>query len=182
MEAMETDLSFEKCLKRHISFHPQLMPQDIVKFCFQSVFGAEHLMKDTAEAERYFYEEFTQVKPGDFPLSEPLNELYSRADMAAWKYHGLDPEELFRIFAESAEFQMKSGIAEMTECLDSAETVMKECRMFFGPEEWTVFRESYISAGIRPVHHSREYTEAYAPAYRVVRSSLIKHLQDKQRI
>ncbi len=35
-------MNFEKCLTEHIKSHPALRPQDVIKFCYQATFGAEH--------------------------------------------------------------------------------------------------------------------------------------------
>ena len=56
-------MSIKNYLTEHIKKHPSLMPQDVVKLCYQAAFGAEHLLSDLSAAKRYFDLEFDGVEP-----------------------------------------------------------------------------------------------------------------------
>ena len=166
-------MHFDESLKLHIIKHPLLKPQDIIKFCFQAAYGAEHILKDKDAAREYFFNEFNSTDESDISLYEELNESYCRVNLAAWKKEGLDPEDLFRIFAESSE----SGHCTDTEIINIyfnfASKVIYSIDSTIIISEWEETLDRYISEGIHPVHHSDIYRQNYKPAYRVVRTDLI---------
>ena len=41
-------MNFSDHLKKQLSLHPSMQPQDIVKLCYQAAFGAEPLLPDPA--------------------------------------------------------------------------------------------------------------------------------------
>ncbi|NLL88020.1 MAG: hypothetical protein GX228_03670 [Firmicutes bacterium] len=166
-------------LVEQLQNHPAVEPQDIVKLCYQAVFGAEHMLKDAAAARQYLYEEFEAAQPADIPICENISDQYCRVNIAGWKYHGLSKEELFELFWRTAAVEEGHKAAEhahaerfrklMEEYL---ETVRQAC----GAERFQALKaylETYYREGIHPVHHSDEYREAENPHYRVVRRDLL---------
>ena len=49
---------FKKILQKHAKLHPAILPQDIVKLCYQATFGAEHLLLHRDKAFDYFMHEY----------------------------------------------------------------------------------------------------------------------------
>ena len=164
-------MDFRECFVRHAKKHPRLMPQDVVKFCYQAAFGAEHLLSDVEAARRYFDAEFDGVESKSGDLVEFLTDELCRVDLGVWKARGLPRERLFDAFVRSA--GVKSGGKEaFFAFVGEAEACFGELELPFSLDEWREFLEKYAEAGTPAVHHSGEYREKYKPSYRVVRRTI----------
>lgn len=138
-------------LRGQMAAHPATCPQDLIKYCYQAAFGAEHLLADTQAAKRYFDEEFALVEPREGQLCEVLSDHVCRVHLDVWKHKGLPAEWLFSLFIRS-KFQQEN----MNEWLDAVEELTGHA-----------VDEDYRKAP-HPVHHSEEYRKAEKPSYRVV--------------
>ena len=167
-------MKIQDYLTEHIKKHPSVMPQDIVKFCYQAAFGAEHLLSDVAAARQYFDAEFDATSPHMGELVECLSNDIARVDLGSWKQMGLPKEWLFRMFVASTNFGGKptSSFEELLCCVDG--TLIKD--LDFNLEEWHRCLEQYKAGGIRAVHHSEQYRNAEKPAYRLVDRRFLKML------
>lgn len=173
MKVVGTDrqkITFEQCLRRHLAAHPLLQAADLIKFCFQAAFGAEHILKDADAAREFFFREFYDTKRSDMALYEELNEQYSRVNFAAWKEKELDPERLFRIFVDSSHAPQPSDATAFTAYLAAASQIIRQTDFI---PEWEQTLTLYLREQPHPVHHSKTYRQNYAPAYRVVRTALL---------
>lgn len=169
-------MTFESCLCEHIKGHPKLRPQDIVKYCYQAAFGAEHLLSDIDRAKTYFEEEYLTTEERNQALYEELNETYCRLNLAAWKAANRNPEDAFKLFTRTA--GAVSGVKKsIEEYLNNVPNVLAAVGMGFLSDEWLSFKEEYLRDGIRPIHHSEEYRREYLPAYRVVRNDLVREYE-----
>ncbi len=166
-------MTFEICLQNHLETHPLLLSQDIIKFCYQAACGAEHILRDIDRARTCFFSEYEAVQAGEAPLLEPLNDCYGRVNLAPWKYYGLEPEELFELFAGSAG-KGCSRAKDVPGHLDIAGAVLTREENRTAAPDWEEAVTRYLQAGIRPVHHSARYRQQYHPAYRVVSLSLFE--------
>ncbi len=160
-------MDFKEYFILHAKKHPSIMPQDVVKFCYQAALGAEHLLADIEAARRYFDAEFDKVEARDGDLIEFLTDELCRVDLGIWKFRGLPREVLFDAFAESA--RVKNGGKEvLAGYLDDAEACFSKLELSFSLDEWRAFLEKYAEAGMPAVHHSEAYREREKPSYRVV--------------
>lgn len=152
------------------------MPQDIIKFCYQSAFGAEHMMSDAAAACAYFRREYDAVEPADILLAENISEEYCRVNFAAWKFAGLDPERLFSAFSASCE-PSESGADAARKAFfaltDEALAYVRSEKSAGYIAELEKYLASYIADGLRPVHHSPEYAAVESPHYRLVKRKIL---------
>lgn len=164
-------MSFSQFLKRHLAAYPAMEPQDIGKLCYQAARGAEHLLSDIDAAARYFYAEFQKTPPRDVPLCEPISDAFCRVDLGAWKAHGLPALWLFRLFVMTASAPEATDL--LPDFLATADRIMREEKTGDDLAAWTCFLTDYQAADTPPVHHSDAYRRAYAPAYRLVRTSLL---------
>ena len=149
--------------------------QDIVKMCFQAVYGPEHLLSDPERAKNYFMQEY-EATPADssIPLYEPVSGTFCRVNLAAWKAAALNPDQLFDLFFASAQGKASGTEADFNFCIKEAEQLITNGMFPFSPEEWADYYASYQKDGIHPVHHSDAYRLAERPAYRLVCVSLLK--------
>ena len=160
-------MNFERYFTEQLHNHPSMQPQDVVKLCFQAAFGAEHLLSDVQRAEVWLRKETEETAAADIPLYEAISKKMCRVNLAAWKYHGLPVEWLFRIFLLSAAEQME-GEEIFLLYLKQAEECLKQEKKAFSMEEWQTYKEDYLAEGIRAVHHSEAYRKGEHPAYRIV--------------
>ena len=165
-------MEFRKYFISHARQHPSLLPQDVVKFCYQAAFGAEHLLGDLSTARRYFDTEFEAIEAKEGDLVEALTDELCRVDLGVWKARELPKEALFGAFVESS--GVKNGGKEaFLEFLGEAEASFCELELSFSLGEWCDFLEKYAEAGVPAVHHSGTYREKYKPSYRVVDRAIL---------
>ena len=175
-------MNFEEALRQHLARYPKLMPQDLIKFCFQATFGAEHLLLDEERARVFFHEEYQATKSCNMPLYEDLNEQYVRVNLPSWKYFGKEEDALLQAFLRTA--QTPSRKADASDSVQSEDAAMKAHFSIVSdvlrtedfpitPDMWENARHAYLEKGIQPVHHSVQYREEYKPAYRVIRRTIL---------
>lgn len=159
------------CIKNylieHLGKHPSMMPQDVIKLCYQAVFGAEHLLFNISTAKIYFDHEFDSVEAIDGELCEMISDDVCRVNLAVAKAKGIDRDLIFNAFVSSA----KIGQGENDRFigfLEEAEEIVRSGICNFSLDEWREFLEKYKDAGMPAVHHSQRYRDAEKPSYRIV--------------
>ena len=167
-------MDFTFYLEEQIKLHPSIQLQDILKMCYQSVFGPEHMLADVDRAKAYFMQEYNAT-PTDFsaPLFEPLSDTFCRVNLAAWKAKELDAGKLFELFFASAKEKTSATEKDFDDCAKHVETLLAKKLLPFSLEEWTDCYAAYKKNGMPPVHHSDAYRLAEQPAYRLVRINLL---------
>ena len=158
-------------LLQHIAAHPSITAQDIIKLCYQAVFGAEHLLLEQARAWDYFRREWEMTPAMNRCLTEPLSDSYCRVDIASWKHLGLPPEWLFRMFYATASCRVVGTAQDLTSLFGEVEVLARERQLPFTSDSWSSVLKEYEQLGGGAVHHSNAYRTAEQPAYRVVRRS-----------
>ncbi|MBO5177973.1 MAG: hypothetical protein J6K04_08085 [Lachnospiraceae bacterium] len=167
-------MDFSYYLKHQIELHPSMQMQDVIKMCYQAVFGVEHMLSDKEKAKQYFFTEYESTPANaSIPLYEPISETFCRINLAAWKARALDPEELFELFVASANYSVPGTRTDLNNCAKSAEKLIAKGILPFTLEEWKPYYVAYKNDGMYPVHHSDIYRQAERPAYRLVRKSLL---------
>jgi len=166
-------MDFENYLLEQIQMHPAVQPQDIWKLCYQAAFGPEHLLHDLQGAREYLEKEYAATAEQDLPLYEPISAEICRVNLAAWKFHGLPLEWLFRIFAFSCG-KRADGEALFWAYLQGAEQVLSGVSVGFSCEDWKTYFLSQQEAGLSPVHHSAFYRQQETPAYRIVNRRFVR--------
>ena len=150
-----------------------MAPEDVFKLCYQAARGAEHLLRDTSAAERYFTAEWNATAACDeVPLAEPISDAYCRVNLGAWKARGLPAEWLFRSFVETASAPAEKD--PLVDYLAAADEWIRVSHPSFSLEAWETALAEYRAAGTPAIHHSEDYRRAYAPAYRVVSRRLAR--------
>jgi hypothetical protein len=162
-------------LVEHLERHPVAEADDVYKFLHQGVFGPGHAIPNPAAAERYLETEMADLEEveHDEPLCEPLSgdpalvRIHLRPYLAA----GRDPEALLEAFVASANEDhgrpdtMARALDEVSESLRSAGRTGLAAGL-------AALHEELEPMGFPAIHHSGAFSEAYAPAYRVVLEEL----------
>ena len=146
------------------------------KFTHQSVFGPAHAIPSAAEARRYLDDELASLAPGppDEPPADrlgddpPLVRLNLRPYVAA----GGDIGALVDAFAATANL-VHGDPAAMAHRLDEAVAVLRALNRAGDAMALGALAAAQAPKGFQALHHSAAYRAAYAPAYRVVSSTLL---------
>ena len=161
-------MEFEFYLSNQLKMHPSMQYQDIAKLCYQSAFGAEHILSDIERARAYLCSEFESIVPTDEPLFEQISPQIVRVNLGAWKREERDSLLLFEAFKNSSTVST-NGNRMLMEYISVAERVMLAKMKGFSLDEWRDFLDEYREAGMPPIHHSDAYRENENPHYRIVK-------------
>ncbi len=153
-------------LRHHAGRYPQMQPADGVKLIYQNEFGGGHLIRDEEACLFRLRQEYAATeKRRDVPLYEPIGNGILRVNLAAVPADFL--EELGQLFLRGAA-EHKGSPDRFRRKLEVLRPLTREGVFSFGPEALEGYLSQYEKAGFPMVSHSRQYREAYRPAYRVI--------------
>lgn len=153
-------------LSKHCGDYPGLRVQDLFKFLFQSAFGCEHLVTDREAALAYIRREHGRVDPQAEPRTDRLSGGYSRVHLS-WLNRGLTPETLTDLFLASAKTEPE-GKERLEDMITAAREMIRRGEIPLDPTEFEEKLTAWRAMGFPAIHHSEEFRETYAPAYRVI--------------
>jgi hypothetical protein len=161
----------------HQHLRPKMQVQDVYKLLYQANFGVEHLLTDTAGARKYLFDELATMDTtihGEQLIERisPTEEIV-RINLRPFRRLKLDPNKLISVMFNSAS-KTKPDTEEFYHDWSEFTSLVRYDFMKFSRkdvEEW----DARVSVGdLEPVHHSRQYSDSYKPAYRVVRLSVFE--------
>ena len=156
--------------------HRILEPQDALKAAYQAAFGAEHLGPDPDYARKLLHEELNAcTASASKPLTEPLSDEICRIDLSAWKGSSLPEEWLLSLFLRSCT-PRNDGVQRFEAALKEWDSLASAGVLPFSDADWHQAKADYLSYGVHPVHHSKAYRNAEAPAYRIINARLARQL------
>ena len=153
----------------HLKLRPLALPRDIYKLLYQGVFGVGHIISD--HAWEVLVEEAGRIDLGDHvddPLFEPVSPdgFMVRVNLRQYINMGWDLETLFRVMKESAKVQGEKEV--FLDYWGHFKELVNEGKLEFSLSDIRSLDESIERDGVKPMHHTEAYREAYYPAYRVV--------------
>ena len=158
----------EAFFRKQAELHPAMQPRDALKCCYQSAFGAEHLLHDPARARNDLRSDLDSCPvSGDTPLLEALSPDTCRINLAAWKAAGLPESWLAEFFVRSCT-PKADGRERFFTYLNAMDSLAAAGKLPFDSQRWQTEKQAYLAEGIRPVHHSDAYRAAERPSYRVI--------------
>lgn len=173
---------FKKFLLEQAKLHTSMLPQDVVKLCYQATFGAEHLLMNREKAFTYFRKEYETTPANTLPIVEPICDSYVRCNLSAWKQKNIPSKWLFELFYRTASKKSAGTEALFWEYINKVESLFTEHIFSFSKEAWAEYITEYKKQGIRAVHHSEAYRKNEMPAYRLLDSSYAKLLPILERL
>lgn len=164
--------SFSDILDAHLSRYPLMQPQDVIKLCFQSEFGPEHMVTDESAVEKYILSEWHGI-PSEAPAREP--EDIGNGLVRFHLTNEFSPEEaaplLAKLFCRTA--KTHRGTREGLEArLCAAEEMLLTQGEEADHHSIKACFSEYRDMGCPAVHHSPLFREAYRPHYRLLRRDL----------
>lgn len=170
-------------LREHARRYPKMQPQDAVKLIYQATFGGGHMIPSEARATDYIKREYTSMPHvGEAWRVESLGDI-SRVYLDG-EYTDAELEAIAKLFVISAKnycVGYKDADAKTKRRFRYRLSVLKRlcAHGAFGFD--TAALEECVgylkSLGYPPTHHSEQYREAYLPAYRVIDSRYVPHLE-----
>ena len=171
--------AFRRILATQMERYPRLQVQDLYKLIHQAAMGSEHAARDEAAARQWLESELSRL--GDGP-EEPEVESISpdgaivRVHLRPYAASGGDPLRLLAAFLGTAR-KYKGDESRLRRYWDCAEEMCRSGELPFREEELRRFFADMKGQGYPAVHHSKEYAEAYRPAYRVVARAFLTEEQ-----
>lgn len=162
-------------LSSHLERYPAMQLDDIYKLLHQAALGPGHAVKDAAAARAWLEKEAAELGAG--PV-EPEKDLISpdgrlaRVHLRSWLAAGKSLDDLNFAFVGTANSYPPSRdrLEKFCGCLgDLAGTG----GIPFARQEVVAYFDRIAQASYPVVHHSKAYSDAYKPAYRVVDVTLL---------
>jgi len=161
---------FRQVLMRHVTRYPRFEIQDLYKLIYQGTLGSEHAVTDAAEARLWLEREVEVMADGpEEPVIDPISAdgQIVRVNLRPYVAEGGDLEALLESFLRTAN-EYKGTEAQLRRYWLYAEHNAEEGILGWAVKEMKDFFGEMERQGFPAVHHSKVYTMAYRPAYRVV--------------
>jgi hypothetical protein len=157
-------------LSSHLERYPAMQLDDIYKLLHQAALGPGHAVKDAAAARAWLEKEAAELGAGpveqDMDVISPDGRL-ARVHLRSWLAAGKSLDDLNRAFVETANSYPPSRerLEKFCGCLGD---LAGDGGIPFAQTEVAAYFDRIAQGSYPVVHHSRTYTDAYKPAYRVV--------------
>jgi hypothetical protein len=151
---------------------PAMRIQDAYKWLYHATLGGEHAIRDESGLRRWLEQEWNAIGPAlpnepQFVSLTPDGSLL-RVNLRPYKARNGDREMLLAIFILSSE-RFSASKHRFHAAWRELGALLKSRRLgHLTIGDWTAFDQKQKPLGYPPVHHSKEYEDAYQPAYRVV--------------
>ncbi len=160
--------TFKDLVLNHMKRYPEAQVRDIYKLIFQGVYGVKHLFID--KAWDVLKEETDRINVDDYPhraLFDDVNPMGSmvRVNLRPFLRRNLSLEKLFNVMKKTSEHRGEPQL--FLEYWREFSQMVTSGVLPLNVKDLEVI-EASIKQGIKPMHHTQRYREAYYPAYRVV--------------
>ena len=165
-------------LSQHIARYPRMQLDDIYKLLHQAALGPGHAVKDAAVARAWLEKEVAELGPGpvepDKDVISPDGRL-ARVHLRSWVTAGRSLDDLNRAFVETANSYPPSleRLEKFCGCLGD---LAGAGGIPFAQQNVLAYFDRIAQASYPVVHHSKTYSDAYKPAYRVVAIDLLESI------
>jgi hypothetical protein len=164
---------FAAVLAQHFQTYQALTLQDVYKLIYQRVFGPEHSITNLVVARERLYLEILQLPqtPSTFPLVDPLSPDLCRVNLQPFMHRGGSVALLWKAFRRTTREFQPGTLTDLQRTWRWF--VATPWAQRYAPESIEQFWQRMATASFAAVHHSREYTVAHTPHYRVVSRALL---------
>ncbi|HEV8644537.1 MAG TPA: hypothetical protein VGR01_03095 [Burkholderiales bacterium] len=163
-------------LSQHIARYPRMQLDDIYKLLHQAALGPGHAVKDAAAARAWLEKEAAELGPGPAETEKDIispDGRLARVHLRSWVTAGRSLDDLNRAFVETANSYPPSRerLEKFCGCLGD---LAAAGGIPFAQQEVVAYFDRIAQGSYPVVHHSKTYTDAYKPAYRVVAIDYMK--------
>jgi uridine kinase len=163
--------------------YPKSTIQDLLKLVYQASFGGGHMIDDSTKSLAFLQEESkhlqTQKNPDEL-LYEYISHDTVRINLRPYMEYHFDLTYLNDVFVQSANEKHKDETT-FKKYLEYLKGLFKNKLINLDYEQALSTISEYEASGVLPLHHSKEYIEAYHPAYRVINKRFItQEMKEKQ--
>ena len=163
----------KKILEIHAERYPLMQPCDAVKLLYQHNFGIGHMIRDSRSFTERLMQEASETSPcPGIDLTEPIGNGLIRVMLNSPDISRISLETLAACCLRTAE-EFRSSPGEFSRHLELLEACCRDRMFAFTPADLDAYLSAYRAEGCPPVSHSRIYRDAYRPAYRIVKESLL---------
>ena len=158
----------------HIKEHPHMEPADLLKFCYQSVFGPGHMAPGREPAEKRIADELASagLPKEDQPIVLLLEGDAARLDIGC----GISPKSQAALFCRTADRWPKKpdGVSEVLAMLKDADV---RANLPFDEKDLDDAIAAWQVRGCPAVSHSDGYKSHYRANYRLVDKKYLPYLE-----
>lgn len=169
----------ERILLDHQTRYPAMTIADYVKLLHQNTFGPKHFGADPAIADVREFLAAELAKTPDDParaFAEDIGGGYLRIPLAAVRAGRISADLLAEAFHRSMRESPEPDDALQRAFRDKLDVLLgliDSGIIALDPVASRDYVERFVSAGVRPVHHSPDFNRLYQPHYRVVKAESI---------
>lgn len=151
--------------------YPESTLIDIYKSFFQDEFGPGHMMEDTVMARQYLDYELAGMKSRGNHLVEPCGtgKQFFRVPLDLVRDNIIPKQEFLQAFFESGKTFKIPDVSIWSEkwqkILQEIESLHLEINDYESDKDAI---ETLLDSGEAVVHHSKAYSAAYSPSYRII--------------
>jgi hypothetical protein len=156
---------------QHLKKYPEMRIADLYKLFYQACMGPEHAITDLEGVQDWLLEEWESVSANrDEELFENITLFHHiyRINLRPAKAGEISPDKILQSFISLGnEFPknpelFRSIWGVVSQHIKSGKIKLPDSAVL------KVFNNTIVDNNYPPMHHSKEYTEAYRPAYRLV--------------
>lgn len=166
-------------IDRQLEAFPESRLQDLYKSFFQDRFGPGHIISDREGALKYIMSELEDAGAISGPYTEPCGweGNYVRVSLGAIKEGLISADGLTDALVKSAIPVTDDAIVDWKKEWRAILSEIKSAHPGLpGLAEDSMKLDSLLASGQYACHHSKEYSRAYHPHYRIVRREFIGDL------
>ena len=163
-------------LREEFQRRPKATAQDVYKLLYQGEFGVSQILHTPSAAKEYLIlEAASQPKTSDVPLIEACSAdgKVIRVNLRPFISKNLSLDSLFLCMAESAE-QIHGSRERMKRIWQHVGELVDRDEAPIPKSAYEAMCDTLTKYSFPAMHHSREYTLAYRPSYRVVLRSVFE--------
>jgi hypothetical protein len=171
--------SFTELVRQHLTWYPLMEARDIYKLLYQGVMGSEHLISSAEEFIQYLRSEFDPLEASPIErIIEPVRPdgSLSRINLRAYKSHQLQLDLLIPALLETAQTLSGTFFDLWDVWMSVVQACEQGCLPNIEPDQVHLFTLWLEEHGFPAAHHSKVYTEAYQPAYRLIANEFIHEI------
>ena len=164
------NVPWEELIREHVARYPAMGPADLYKLLHQATMGSGHAAADRTHAADWLARDLERPSPGVVePWADTLGRggRFARIHLRPFTALGGEIDVLLDAFLATARRAPPDREA-LERALEAAERMDAAGELPWAAGKLSEYLSARRGEGYPAVHHTADYVERYAPAYRVV--------------